>query len=145
MTRAIVRSFQREVIMRLLIIALVLGSLTPAARAGEATKAAAIAAAKTMMEDGYVYMGVAYLCQDAIGSSYYYAARAAVEQAARLGGKSETDAIIIADDFDKRIKKDAPSKAPAENDTKCLDKLLSTQTAFRVSRARFEKAAEADR
>ena len=131
--------------MRFLFAALMVSFSMQSARANDATQKAAIDAAKTMMEDAYVYMGAAYLCEDALGSSYYYAARSAVEQAARLGGKSDADAIILADDFDKGIKRDAPKKAPAANMQKCLDKLLETQTAFRVSRAKFEKAAEADK
>jgi hypothetical protein len=115
------------------------------ALADAATQKAAEKAARQMLEDAFLYMGVAYLCQDAIGTSHYYAARIATEHAARLGGKSEADAVIIADDFDKRIKIDVPKKAPAGNLQKCMDKLLETQTAFRVSKARFEKAAAADR
>ncbi|WP_274853698.1 hypothetical protein [Sinorhizobium meliloti] len=98
-----------------------------------------------MMEDAFIYLGAAYLCQDALGTSHYYAARSAVEQTAILGGKSQTDAVIIADDFDKRIRRDHQKKAPAENDQKCLDGILVTQTRLRVSQARFKQARDADK
>ncbi len=132
--------------MRIIAGALVLVvSSTSTSHADGGTRAAAVAAAEQMMEDAYLYMGVAYLCEDAIGSAHYHAARIAVEHAAKLGGKTDDDAVILVDDLVKRVKVDVPKKAPAENASKCIDSLLERQTAFRVSQARFKKAAAADR
>ncbi|WP_322886620.1 hypothetical protein U8C36_06730 [Sinorhizobium medicae] len=131
--------------MRKILVALGLVLCAAPADADANTRAAAQKAAKQMMEDAFVYLGAAYLCQDALGTSHYYAARSAVEQTAILGGKSQTDAVIIADDFDKRIRRDHRKKAPAENDQKCLASILATQTALRVSQARFKQARDADK
>lgn len=131
--------------MRKILVALGLVLCAAPANADANTRAAAQKASKQMMEDAFIYLGAAYLCQDALGTSHYYAARSAVEQTAILGGKSQTDAVIIADDFDKRIRRDHQKKAPAENDQKCLDGILVTQTALRVSQARFKQARDADK
>ncbi|WP_457813964.1 hypothetical protein U8C43_26550 [Sinorhizobium meliloti] len=130
--------------MRKILVALGLVLCAAPANADANTRAAAQKASKQMMEDAFIYLGAAYLCQDALGTSHY-AARSAVEQTAMLGGKSQTDAVIIADDFDKRIRRDHQKKAPAENDQKCLDSILATQTALRVSQARFKQARDADK
>lgn len=130
--------------MRKRLMAVCLALCAAPASASDETRSAAQKAARQMMEDAYVYLGAAYLCQDALGTSHYYAARSAVEQTAVLGGKSQTDAILIADDFDKKIRRDHKKKAPAVNDQKCLDSILATQTTLRVSQARFQQARDAD-
>ncbi|PSS59848.1 hypothetical protein C6558_36100 [Ensifer sp. NM-2] len=130
--------------MRKILISLSVVLCAAPANANDDTRAAAQKAARQMMEDAFVYLGAAYLCQDALGTSHYYAARSAVEQSAILGGKSQTDAVIIADDFDKKIRRDNQKKAPAANDQKCLDSILATQTSLRVSQARFKQARDAD-
>lgn len=130
--------------MRRSIVGLALLLAPSASQADEATHAAAVAAAQQMLNDAYMYLGVTYLCQKTLGSSHYHAARTALEQTAMLGGKSEDDAVILADEMDKRVRQDV--KLPKRpDDTKCLDQILSAQTALRVSQARFRKAAAADK
>ncbi|MCH6203840.1 hypothetical protein L3V16_08285 [Brucella ciceri] len=131
--------------MKFIIISAVALSIaaSPAA-ATEATRKAAVDAAQQMVADVFTYMGVAYICEEALGSAHYYAARTAAENALRIGGKSDADAIIGVDDFDRRIKREHKKKAPAANTQKCLDNLLKSQQDYKVSKARFEKAKEAD-
>lgn len=97
-----------------------------------------------MMDDAYVYLGVAYLCQKALGTSHYHAALIAVEGSAIMGGKSHDDAVILADEFATKIKSDFPKLAPASNAARCMERLLPAQDALRLSQARFRKAAQAD-
>ncbi len=130
--------------MRTLILLLTIGLSVVSADANNATRKAAVNAAQQMVSDVFTYMGVAYICEDAIGIGHYYAARSAAENALRIGGKSDADAIIAVDDFDKRIKREHKKKAPAANTQKCLDNLLKSQQDYKVSKARFEKAKAAD-
>ncbi|WP_336802457.1 hypothetical protein [Kaistia sp. MMO-174] len=100
-------------------------------------------AAEKMFEDAFTYMGVAYICQDAIGAAYYHSARSIAEQVVRKAVKSDADAVVIVDDFDKRTRRENKKRAPAANYEKCMDTLMEAQTNSRVSRARFDKAVEA--
>jgi len=123
---------------------LMVTSLAAAAHAGEPPSKAVETASAKMFEDAFLQMGVAYICRDAIGSAYYHSARTIAEQLIRKVGKSEAEATLMVDDFDQQIRRDHKKKAPAANQEKCMDSLMEAQTQARVSRARFEKAVEAE-
>jgi hypothetical protein len=97
-----------------------------------------------MVEDASVYLGIAYLCENALGSSHYYAALASLEAVAIIGGKSADDAAILADSVATAIKSDVKKKAPLSKASACLDRMLAAQASLRVSTAKFKKAAAAD-
>lgn len=120
--------------MKQLAILLVLVASASLARADEALQAAAA----KMMEAAYVYLGVAYICEDALGTGHYYAARSIAEAAATKVLGDADEAVLAIEGYDSRIKSEHKKKAPAQNAQKCLDNILKSQTDFRVAEARFD-------
>ncbi|NKJ38795.1 hypothetical protein [Rhizobium sp. SG570] len=117
--------------------------------AEDADRTAASKAAEEVGTQGIIYLGVAYICQDAIGASFYDLARERTVQAfSSLGPMDNPQAIRnsrdraanIVDEQMKNFRREQ-KKLPARAAERCLQELQAAQRQLDLSISKFRIAA----